>query len=151
MKKRLLARYLDWRGTWENYPFDDVVLGIFAAFVVILFWGYLMMGLDTPLPPLESVARVEVTSAEHEVSQTYEDEFGIIKCYAHLNFNTQYKLWFPEDEERPLTIIVTPKIGEEFTVHLGEKTISFDGKTFPLKQGEDGESLDILTRKLLLE
>ena len=151
MKKRLLARYLDWRGTWENYPFDDVVLGIFAAFVVILFWGYLMMGLDTPLPPLESVARVEVTSAEHEVSQTYEDEFGIIKCYGLMKFNTSYKLWFPDEEGRPLTVVVTNGNGEEFSLQIGEKTISFEGKTFPLKQGEDGESLDILTRKLLLE
>ena len=151
MKKGLLRRYLDLRETWEDYPFDEVVVGIVAAFAVMCFFGYLMKGLDTPLPPLDSVTWVEVTSTEHEVSRTYEDEFGIIKCYANMNFNTQYKLWFPEEEERPLTIIVTPENGDEFSLQIGEKTISFEGKTFPLKQGEDGESLDILTRELLLE
>ena len=151
MKKKLSRRYLDLRETWEDYPFDEVVVGIVAACAVICFFGYLMMGLDIPKPPLDTVTQVEVISVEHGKSRVYEDEFGITKCYAHLNFNTQYKLWFPEEEERPLTIIVTPEIGKEFAVQIGEKTISFGGQSFPLKQGEVGESLDALTEHLLLK
>ena len=151
MKKGLLRRYLDLRETWEDYPFDEVVVGIVAAFAVMCFFGYLMKGLDTPLPPLDSVTRVEVTSTEHEVSRIYEDEFGITKCYAHLKFNTQYKLWFPKEEKRPLTVVVTHGNGEDLAVQIGETTLSFDGKTFPLKQGEEGEALDDLTEHLLLK
>ena len=151
MKKGLLRRYLDLRETWEDYPFDEVVVGIVAAFAVLCFLGYLMIGLDTPLPSLDSVTRVEVSSTEDEVSRTYEDESGITKCYAHLNFNTQYKLWFPKEEERPLTVVITYGNGAEFTLQLGETTLSFDGKTFPLKQGEPGECLNTLTEHLLLK
>jgi len=151
MKKGLVRRYLDLRETWKDYPFDEVVVCIAAAVAVMCFFGYLMMGLDIPKPPLDTVTRVEVISDEHGERRVYEDEFGITKCYAHLNFNTSYKLWFPEEEERPLTIIVTRENGEELAVQVGEKTISFGGKTFPLKQGEDGESLDTLTEHLLLE
>ena len=151
MKKRLLARYLDWRETWEDYPHDEVVLGILAACAIICFFGYLAWGLDTPLPPLDSVTKVEVISDEYGESRVYEDEFGITKCYAHLNFNTQYKFWFPKDDERPLTVVVTYANGKEFSVQIGEKTLSFGGKTFPLKQDEDGESLDTLTEHLLLK
>ena len=119
-------------------------------------WNPAWYGDQTLLPHVwkfigRPVTRVEVSSTGHGVSRTYEDEFGITKCYAHLNFNTQYKLWFPEEEERPLTIIVTPEIGKEFAIQIGEKTISFGGKSFPLKQGEVGESLDALTEHLLLK
>lgn len=151
MKKRLLARYLDWRDTWKDHPHDEVMFGVLAACAVICFWGYLMMGLDAPLPALDSVTQVEVISADHADSKTYTDEFGITKCYAHLNFNTRYKLWFPNEEERPLTIVVTPKNGEAFTVQIGETTLSFNGKTFPLKQSEVGDALDTLTEHLLLK
>jgi len=151
MKKGLLRRYLDLRETWEDYPFDEVVVGIVAAFAVLCFFGYLMMGLDIPKPPLDTVAQVEVISSEHGKSRVYEDELGITKCYAHLNFNTQYKLWFTNEEERPLTILVTPKSGEVFTVQIGETTLSFNGKTFPLKQSEVGDSLNTLTEHLLLK
>ena len=147
LKKRLIA----WGVVWEDYPWWEVGLCMGAACALLCFFGYLMMGLDIPKPPLDLVTQVEVISTEHGKSRVYEDEFGITKCYAHLNFNTQYKLWFPEEEERPLTIIVTPESGEKFTVYIGEKSISFGGKSFPLKQGEDGESLDTLTEHLLLK
>ena len=151
MKKGILRRYLDLRETWEDYPFDEVVVGIVAAFAVLCFLGYLMIGLDTPLPSLDSVTRVEVSSTEVEVSRTYEDESGITKCYAHLNFNTQYKLWLPKEEERPLTVVIAHGNGAEFTLQIGEMTLSFNGKTFPLKQGEPGECLNTLTEHLLLK
>ena len=106
---------------------------------------------SSPIPPMDSVTQVEVTSTEHEVSRIYEDEFGITKCYAHLKFNTQYKLWFPKEEKRPLTVVVTHGNGEDLAVEIGETTLSFDGKTFPLKQSEDGEALDDLTEHLLLK
>ena len=151
MKKGILRRYLDLCETWEDYPFDEVVVGIVAAFAVLCFLGYLMIGLDTPLPSLDSVTRVEVSSTEGEVSRTYEDESGITKCYAHLNFNTQYKLWLPKEEERPLTVVIAHGNGAEFTLQIGEMTLSFNGKTFPLKQGEPGECLNTLTEHLLLK
>ena len=151
MKKRLLARYLDWRDTWEDYPHHEAMFGTIAALIVICLFGYLMMGLDAPLPPLESVTQVEVISAEYDDSKTYTDEFDITVCYAHLNFNSQYKLWFPNDEERPLTIRITSGTGNVFELLLGETTLSFNGKTFPLKQEEPGECLDSLTKHLLLK
>ena len=151
MKKRLFARYMDWHDTWKDYPHHEAMFGVLAACIVICFWMYLMTGLDAPLPPLDSVTQVEVISADHTGSKTYTDELGITKCYAHLNFNSQYKLWFPKEEDRPLTIRITYGKGEIFDLHLGKTTLSFNGKTFPLKQGENGESLDILTEHLLLK
>ena len=151
MKKRLLARYLDWRDTWKDYPHNDVMFGVLAACAVICFWMYLMAGLDAPLPPLDSVTQVEVASTDYADGKIYTDEFDITKCYAHLNFNSQYKLWFPKEEDRPLTIRITHGKGDVFDLHLGETTLSFNGKTFPLKQGEAGECLNSLTEHLLLK
>ena len=151
MKKRLLSRYLDWHDTWKDYPHHEAMFGVLAAFAVIWFWFYLMVGLNAPLPPLDSVTQVEVISSEYEAEKTYTDEFDITVCYAHLNFNSQYKLWFPKEEERPLTIRITSGNGDIFDLHLGKTTLSFNGKTFPLKQGEPGECLDSLTEHLLLK
>ena len=137
---------------WMKTLYDPALRESFTNYVESLgFLGYLMIGLDTPLPSLDSVTRVEVSSTEVEVSRTYEDESGITKCYAHLNFNTQYKLWLPKEEERPLTVVIAHGNGAEFTLQIGEMTLSFNGKTFPLKQGEPGECLNTLTEHLLLK
>lgn len=151
MKKRILKRYLEWREVWEDYPGWKVGLELIAACAVICFACYLMMGLDAPLPALNSVTQVELVSTDHEDSRVYDSEFDITVCYAHLNFNTQYKLWFPEEEERPLTVTITHGGGEEFVLQLGETTLAFNGKTFPLKQDGPGDALNALTEHLLLK
>lgn len=151
MKRRFLIRYQELREVWEDYPVWQIGLGIMAACLILNIFFYLMVGLDAPLPPLKSVTQVELTSADYEGSRVHNDEFGITKCYAHLNFNTQYKLWFPEEEDRPLTVTITHGDGEEFTLQLGQTTISFGGKTFPLKQDGPGDALNTLTEHLLLE
>ena len=139
---------------WKR--FLVLVLDIVIFVPVYLFLNAVIFGVDAGdrLPPLEDIVQVEIWSSDAQKARLESRTFGksvdIAVARAMLAEECDYGVFQPlnaEDIPR-LTVRMTLTDASEYTVVVGNTTVSFNGTFRTLR---DDDAAQVLTRELLEE